>query len=177
MKIRLPWYKPQEIVCPDGSVKFVHHDLDRIFPLHISSKKSSAQAALDVAKQAKAKLSRQHQEKVEQVLVAINESNANTQMACRAHYTVYAASPCEGYDYYKLAMDRSTKHQERMQQTKIALDNLVRMATAKTMSVGALDVMTVGLTEVLRSLSFTEPAQVLIEKMNEVSTNSLEWQR
>jgi hypothetical protein len=153
-------------------VRYVY-PIDDALPLYIDSKNATYGAVVDVAKQAKAKLSAQHQNKIDSVLFAVDASNSTTQVAFRAAYQVYAASPCTHVDYLAEAVRKTVDHQQQMQRAKIILDGLIQLASAKALSQATQDQISSGLTVVLHELA--QPKQVLIQKLEEVPANTAEW--
>ncbi|GAA3458480.1 hypothetical protein ACFFSW_04470 [Saccharothrix longispora] len=132
----LPWSKRYKVKCRDGSVKYVHRDVDDAFPLELRESGKRTAAGLDVLQQVSGNLERSHVEQIKAALFSLNQANDTMMVNFRALYTVYQTDPCANAGYLAAGTQALMAEHQRTKDLVIRLDALLKMAQTDQQVVG-----------------------------------------
>jgi hypothetical protein len=114
--------------CKDGTVRFIHRNVDKAFPLALKEQQKRFNADLNVQRKASAKLHSTHTEKIQGLLFNISDQNENLMMTLRSAYIGFQSNPCGGDGFFQRYIERVNQEHHRLMQLKTQITGLIAIA-------------------------------------------------
>lgn len=125
----ISFFNTRTAICPDGSTKVVHRNLDAAFPLYVAGWDANLSAELKSA-QVDGKVSGNYRSKIDGLLIALDDSNNNVMLEFRAAYVAYQTDPCSNSAYFLRALERISDKRDAISKLKLKIGALIEMAKA-----------------------------------------------
>lgn len=114
--------------CKDGTVRFIHKNVDKAFPLAVREQQKRFNADLNAQKKASAKLNSAYTEKIQGLLFSISEQNESLMMTLRSAYIGFQSNPCGGDGFFQRHVEKVNHEQHRLMTLKTRITGLIAIA-------------------------------------------------
>lgn len=128
MAFKWPFFRTRKVVCPDGTTRIVHKDIDDLFPLSIANESSKFNGGFKVPEALEANVGVEISKAIKGVLFSIDGNNNSLILDQRAAYTGYSANPCGKGDWYQRQIEDLSSRRHRLQEQERLLGALMSLA-------------------------------------------------
>ncbi len=125
-------FKTRTVKCPGGRRVRVYRRADDAFPVVATSVNASLRSTLATAEQLSGSLEGAAAREVKEVATRLDHVNQSLRERLRAVYVVYQADPCGNGHYLAEEVRRINQQEERLRETAISLENLLRLHASGT---------------------------------------------
>lgn len=114
--------------CTDGTVRFIHKNVDKAFPLALKEQQKKFNADLEAQQQINLSLNSDYTEKIQGLLFSISEQNQSLMMTLRSAYIGFQTNPCAGDGFFQRQVARVNEEQHRLMELKTQITGLIAIA-------------------------------------------------
>ena len=170
----LPWGKKYTTVNCPGGPRRVYDNVDEAFPMYFGTAVVDGKANVRVLDQVNAEASANIQNKIDHILIKVDEKNGSMQAHFRAAYIVYAAAPCEKLEYLESAITAIREDERTLRAVELASGHLVNLMKAAPNGLSAA-VVSGQLDSILLKVGQEKAADAISKEMAEVGEISADW--
>lgn len=128
MAFRWPFFRTKTIICPDGTTRIVHKEIDDLFPLAITDGNKKFNGSVKIPEAIEANVGAELTTAIRGVLFSIDGNNNSLILDQRAAYTGYSANPCDKADWYQRQIEDLSSRRHRLQEQERLLGALMSLA-------------------------------------------------
>src|SRR5690348_9057387 len=114
--------------CTDGSVRLIHKNVDKAFPLALKEQQKQFNADLEAQKKASLKLNSEYTERIQGLLFSISEQDESLMVNLRCAYIGFQTNPCGGDGFFQRQVERVIEEQNKFMKLKTQITGLIAIA-------------------------------------------------
>ena len=127
--MHIPWFgRQRKEKCPDGSSVWVYKNPDHAAPLYLSTTGTQIAAGGGLPVYGSAQASVEREEKFEQALVAINQTNSSLQLKFKQAYTTYSLSPCTLLHWFIKRVEQLQDEEQAFAEARLVASETIALA-------------------------------------------------
>jgi hypothetical protein len=166
-----PWSKHYHRRCPDGSTKLVHKNVDEALPLHVGDHRNDVRTERNMLQEVPAQVREAQGNRIEGVLVVLDEQSHQLVYAFRVAYLDYSNDPCSNNDRFQRQLDRLLEERHRLSVARVQLQALLELAKNQPHRTDAILQMFKDVTQQLRGEPISEVASMEVKESQNDARN------
>jgi hypothetical protein len=120
--------RKEKHICPDGTVRYTHKNVDAAFPLFIANADKKSSGELKGLKGISTKFSKENKTKIQETIYALDDLNNTLMLKFRSAYVLYEANPCAGYQTFSSEILKINDDHQKMIVLKTKISVFVSMS-------------------------------------------------
>ncbi len=159
------------VTCPDGSVRYVYKDPDKVFPLEASKWKAQVELAANMLEEISAHVGVGITNDISGFYTLIDQANGSMQLAFRGLYHVYSTNPCEKHEWLSIETQKLIENENRLRRLNTMLATLRTMVASGATSEQINDYLRLASYDLDKSETVIEASK----ELHKARTNVAKW--
>lgn len=164
--------KKRKIRCPDKSVVWVYKDVEDLYPIKQTEKKSKGNIDIKGLEKVSVAVGKEYAEAIKGVLFKISERNASLILLLRGAYTIFEADPCGQKVAHAERTSQILRDQAKISEIEIRLQAILALTKVESFNPKELIYAFAGLAGQLGDVA---PVEAAILELRRTHLESNRW--